>query len=41
MGQLEWASRQGKKDKTERAMGVGGRTREAIVKWNQMAALRF
>ena len=29
-----------KKDKTERAMGVGRRTREEIVKWNQMTALR-
>ena len=36
----EWASRQ-KKDKTERAMGVGRRTKEVIVKWNQMTALRF
>ena len=29
-----------KKDKTERAMGVGRRTREEIVKWNQMTTLR-
>ena len=36
----EWASRQ-KKDKTERATGLGRRTREEIVKWNQMTALRF
>ena len=27
--------------KTERAMGVGRRTREEIVKWSQMTALRF
>ena len=36
----EWASRQKKKDKTERAMGVGRRTREEIAKWNQITALR-
>ena len=30
-----------KKEKTERAMGVGRRTREEIGKWNQMTALRF
>ena len=30
-----------KKEKTERAMGVGKRAREEIVKWNQMTALRF
>ena len=36
----KWARRQ-KKDKTERAMGVGRRTREEIVKWNEMTALRF
>ena len=29
------------KDKTERAMGVGRRTIEEIVNWNQMTALRF
>ena len=34
----EWASRQ-KKDNTERATGLGRRTREEIVKWNQMTAL--
>ena len=28
-----------RKKKTERAMGVGRRTREETVKWNQMAAL--
>ena len=37
----KWASRQKKKDKTERVTGFGRRTREEIVKWNQMAALRF
>ena len=30
-----------KKDKTERVIGLGRRTRDEIVKWNQMAALRF
>ena len=35
-----WASRQ-KKDKTERAIGVGRRTWEEIVKWTWMRALRF
>ena len=28
-------------DKTERVRGLGRRTREEIVKWNQMTALRF
>ena len=36
----EWTSRK-KKDKTERAIGPGRRTRKEIVKWNQMIALRF
>ena len=36
----EWASRQ-KKDKTERVTGLGTKTREEIVKWNQMTTLRF
>ena len=31
----------GKKDKTERVIGLGRRTREEIVKWNQMTALTF
>ena len=35
-----WTSRQ-KKDKTERGTVLGRRTREEIVKWNQMTALRF
>ena len=35
----ERTSRQ-KKDKTERVIGLGRRTREEIVKWNQMTALR-
>ena len=30
-----------KKDPTERAMGVGRRTREETIKWNKMTALRF
>ena len=30
-----------KKDKTERIIGLGRRTREEIVKWNQMTALRY
>ena len=30
-----------KKDNTERVTGLGRRTREEIVKWNQMTALRF
>ena len=36
----EWTSRQ-KKDRTERVIGLGRRTKEKIVKWNQMKALRF
>ena len=32
---------QAENDKTERVTGLGRRTREAIVKWNQMTALRF
>ena len=35
-------SRQKKKrKKTERVTGLGRKTREEIVKWNQMTALRF
>ena len=30
-----------KKDETERITGLGRRTRNEIVKWNQMTALRF
>ena len=38
----EWTIRQKKKeDKTERITGLGRRTREEMVKWNQMTALRF
>ena len=38
----EWASRQKKKeDKTERITGLGRKTREEIVKWNQITALIF
>ena len=29
------------KDKTERVTGLGRKTRDEIVKWNQMTALRF
>ena len=36
----EWTSRQ-KKDKTEKVIGLGRRTRQEIVKWNQMTALTF
>ena len=32
---------QAEKDQTERVTGLGRRTREEIVKWNQMTALRF
>ena len=32
---------QAEKDKTERVRGLGRRTREEIVKRNQMTALRF
>ena len=39
MGQYE--KKKNKKDKTERAMEIGSRTREQIVKWNQMTAPRF
>ena len=37
----EWTSRQKKKDKTERVIGLGRRTREETVKWNQTTTLRF
>ena len=30
-----------KKHKTEEVIGLGRRTREEIVKWNQMSTLRF
>ena len=30
-----------KKEKIERVTGLGRQTREEIVKWNQMTALRF
>ena len=30
-----------KKDQTERVTGLGRSTREEIVKWNQMTALKF
>ena len=36
----EWTSGQ-KTDKTERVLGLGRRTREEIVKWNQMTAPGF
>ena len=35
------SDQQAEKDKTERVAGLGRRTREEIVKWNQMTALRF
>ena len=31
----------GRTDKTKRVTELGRRTREEIVKWNQMTALRF
>ena len=31
----------GRKNKTERVIGLSSRTSEEIVKWNQMTALRF
>ena len=31
---------QAEKDKTQRIIGLGRRTREEIAKWNQMTALR-
>ena len=37
----EWDSRQKKKDKTERVTRFGKRTRQEIVKWPLMTALRF
>ena len=30
-----------KEGKTERVTGLGRKTRDEIVKWNQMTALRF
>ena len=35
------AGRKKKKKKAERVIGIGRRTREKIVKWDQMTALRF
>ena len=32
---------QQREKRTERVIGLGRRTREEIVKWNQMTALRF
>ena len=32
---------QAEKEMTERVLGLGRRTRQEIVKWNQMTALRF
>ena len=37
----EWAAGKKKRKKTERVTGLGRKTREEIVKWNQMTALRF
>ena len=39
MANLKPADR--KKDKIERVTGLGRKTRQAIVKWNQMTARRF
>ena len=38
---LEKKGPAGRKNKTERVIRLGRRTREAIVKWSQMTALRF
>ena len=38
---LRRMDQQTEKDKTEKVTGLGRRTREEIVKWNQMTALRF
>ena len=35
------ADKKKKEDNTERVIRLGRRTREKIVKWNQMAVLRF
>ena len=36
-----WGVGGGWRDKTERVTGLGRITKEEIVKWNQMTALRF
>ena len=45
IGRIFWKKlrmeQQAEKDKTEKVTGLGRRTREEIVKWNQMTALRF
>ena len=41
MGQKAEKKKKKKKEKIEKALEVGRRTREEIVKWNQMTALRF
>ena len=46
IGRIFWKKlsrldQQAEKDKTERVLVLGRRTREEIVKWNQMTALRF
>ena len=38
---MDQQAKKKKKDETERVIGLGRRTREEIVKWNQMTALRF
>ena len=40
-GKVRRMGQQAEKDKSERVPGLGRRTREEIVKWNQMKALRF
>ena len=37
----EWTSRQKKKIRQKKVTGLGRETREEIVKWNQITALRF
>ena len=37
----KYRKRQSKKDKTERVIVLGRRTRQKILKWKQMTALRF
>ena len=41
MGQQAEEKKRKKKDKTERVTGLGRKTREEIVKWNQMTAVRL
>ena len=41
MDQQAGKKKKKRRDKAERVTGLGRRTREEIVKWNQMTALRF